>query len=198
MSRNVRSAPSRPAAAPGAFLSDVTELRRRARRQIEEGAVTPGYQGDRDAVVNLLNVALSTEIVCVLRYKRHYFMADGIHAEAVKAEFLEHAKEEQAHADGIAERIRQLGGEPDLDPSRLLSKSHTEYLEGGSLVEMIKEDLVAERIAIESYTEMIAFVGESDPTTRRLFESILAQEEEHADDLADLLRSFNGENLRKP
>jgi bacterioferritin len=148
--------------------------------------------------VNLLNVALSTEIVCVLRYKRHYFMADGIHAEAVKAEFLEHAKEEQAHADGIAERIRQLGGEPDLDPSRLLSKSHTEYLEGGSLVEMIKEDLVAERIAIESYTEMIAFVGESDPTTRRLFESILAQEEEHADDLADLLRSFNGENLRKP
>jgi len=198
MSRNIRSAPSRPDAAPGAFLSDVTELRKRARREIEEGAVTPGYRGDLDAVTRLLNVALATEIVCVLRYKRHYFMADGIHADPVKAEFLEHAKEEQAHADGICERIRQLGGEPDLDPSGLLSKSQTEYQEGSSLVEMIREDLVAERIAIESYTEMIAFVGETDPTTRRLFEWILGQEEEHADDLADLLRSFDGEKLRKP
>lgn len=198
MSRNIRSAPSRPEAAPGAFLSDVTELRKRARREIEEGAVTPGYRGDLDAVTRLLNVALATEIVCVLRYKRHYFMADGIHADPVKAEFLEHAKEEQAHADGICERIRQLGGEPDLDPSGLLSKSQTEYQEGSSLVEMIREDLIAERIAIESYTEMIAFVGETDPTTRRLFEWILGQEEEHADDLADLLRSFDGEKLRKP
>ena len=132
----------------------------------------------------------------MLRYKRHYYMADGIHADPVKAEFLEHANEEQAHADRLSERIRQLGGEPDLDPSHLLSKSHTEYREGTTLVDMIKEDLIAERIAIESYTEMIAFVGETDPTTRRLFEWILGQEEEHADDLADLLRSFDGEKTR--
>jgi bacterioferritin len=175
------------------FLTDVAELRRRARREIEEGAVTPGYGADREAVVRLLNISLATEIVCVLRYKRHYFMADGIHAESVKAEFLEHAKEEQAHADGLCERIRQLGGEPDLNPSGLLSKSHTEYQEGSTLAEMIREDLVAERIAIESYKELIAYVGESDTTTRRLFEWILGQEEEHADDLADLLRSFDGE-----
>ena len=182
---------------PRPFLSDVTELRRRARQQIEEGAVTPGYLGDRRAVITLLNVALATEIVCVLRYRRHYLMADGIHADPVKAEFLEHATEEQAHADGICERIRQLGGEPDLAPSGLLSRSHTEYQEGSSLVEMIREDLVAERIAIESYKEMIAFTGEADPTTRRLFEWILGQEEKHADDLADLLRSFDGEKARK-
>lgn len=197
MSRKTRSADgSKRAAAPGTFLSDVTELRRRARREIEDGAVTLGYRGDRDTVVKLLNVSLATEIVCVLRYKRHYYMADGIHADPVKAEFLEHANEEQAHADRLSERIRQLGGEPDLDPSHLLSKSHTEYREGTTLVDMIKEDLIAERIAIESYTEMIAFVGETDPTTRRLFEWILGQEEEHADDLADLLRSFDGEKTR--
>jgi len=177
----------------GVFLSDVVELRRRARREIEEGAVTPGYRADLESVVKILNVALATEIVCVLRYKRHYFMADGIHADPVKAEFLEHATEEQAHADKISERIRQLGGDPDLDPAGLLSKSHTEYQEGTSLVEMIREDLVAERIAIESYKEMIAFVGENDPTTRRLFEWILGQEEEHADELAHLLVSFDGE-----
>lgn len=178
------------------FVSDVQELRRRARREIEEGAVTPSYRGNRETVLKLLNVALATEIVCVLRYKRHYYMADGIHADPVKAEFLEHAKEEQAHADGISERIRQLGGEPDLDPSRLLSKSHTEYQEGTGLADMIREDLVAERIAIDSYKEMITFVGEDDPTTRRLFEWILGQEEEHADDLADLLKSFDGEKVR--
>ncbi len=177
----------------GVFLSDVVELRRRARREIEEGAVTPGYRADLESVVKILNIALATEIVCVLRYKRHYFMADGIHADPVKTEFLEHATEEQAHADKIAERIRQLGGEPDLDPASLLSKSHTEYQEGTSLLEMIREDLVAERIAIESYKEMIAFVGENDPTTRRLFEWILGQEEEHADDMAHLLVSFDGE-----
>lgn len=184
---------SKKGATEGVFLSDVVELRRRARREIEEGAVTPGYRAELKSVVKLLNVALATEIVCVLRYKRHYFMANGIHADPVRAEFLEHATEEQEHADKISERIRQLGGEPDLDPARLLSKSHTEYQEGGSLVEMIREDLVAERIAIESYKEMIAFVGEDDPTTRRLFEWILGQEEEHADDLADLLVSFDGE-----
>ena len=194
MSRKTRSPEtSKRAEAPSTFLSDVTQLRRRARREIEEGAVTPGYRGDRATVVKLLNVALATEIVCVLRYKRHYYMAVGIHAEAVKQEFLEHAKEEQAHADGICERIRQLGGEPDLDPSGLLSKSHTEYQEGETLVDMIREDLVAERIAIESYKEMIDFVGKDDPTTRRLFEWILGQEEEHADDMADFLKSFKGE-----
>lgn len=197
MRRKTRSAAPRHAEAPGTFLSDVTELRRRARREIEEGAVTPGYRGDRDTVVKLLNISLATEIVCVLRYKRHYYMADGIHADPVKAEFLEHANEEQAHADRLCERIRQLGGEPDLDPSRLLSKSHTEYREGTTLVDMIKEDLVAERIAIESYKEMIDFVGKDDPTTRRLFEWILGQEEEHADDLADLLKSFDGEKARQ-
>ncbi len=179
--------------AEAAFLSDVVELRRRARREIEEGAVTPGYRADLENVVKILNVALATEIVCVLRYKRHYFMADGIHADPVKTEFLEHATEEQAHADRISERIRQLGGEPDLNPAGLLSKSQTEYQEGASLVDMIREDLVAERVAIESYKEMIAFVGEDDPTTRRLFEWILGQEEEHADDLAHLLVSFDGE-----
>lgn len=188
-----RAENSKKGATEGVFLSDVVELRRRARREIEEGAVTPGYRAELKSVVKLLNVALATEIVCVLRYKRHYFMANGIHADPVRAEFLEHATEEQEHADKISERIRQLGGEPDLDPARLLSKSHTEYQEGGSLVEMIREDLVAERIAIESYKEMIAFVGEDDPTTRRLFEWILGQEEEHADDLADLLVSFDGE-----
>jgi bacterioferritin len=194
MTHGVKSAETARKGGPeGVFLSDVVELRRRARREIEEGAVTPGYRADREAVVKLLNVALATEIVCVLRYKRHYFMADGIHAEPVKTEFLEHATEEQAHADKISERIRQLGGEPDLDPAGLLSKSHTEYQEGASLVEMIREDLVAERIAIESYKEMIAFVGEGDPTTRRLFEWILGQEEEHADDLASLLKSFDEE-----
>jgi bacterioferritin len=197
MSRKSKSAgAANRAEAPGSFLSDVTELRRRARREIEDGAVTPGYRGDLGTVVKLLNVSLATEIVCVLRYKRHYYMADGIHADPVKAEFLEHANEEQAHADRLSERIRQLGGEPDLDPSHLLSKSHTEYREGTTLVDMIKEDLIAERIAIESYTEMIAFVGETDPTTRRLFEWILGQEEEHADDLADLLKSFDGEKAR--
>ena len=163
MSAKAKPVASPPAAPGGSFVSDVAELRKRARREIEDGAVTPGYRGDREAVVRLLNVALATEIVCVLRYKRHYYMADGIHADPVKAEFLEHAKEEQAHADGISERIRQLGGEPDLDPSRLLGKSHTEYQEGTGLADMIREDLVAERIAIESYKEMISVRGRGRP-----------------------------------
>jgi len=139
----------------------------------------------------VLNEALATEIVCVLRYKRHYFMADGLAAESVKAEFLEHANEEQAHADRIAERIVQLGGEPDLDPANLASRSHAEYVEGDSLVDMIKEDLVAERIAIESYREIVAWLGTSDSTTRRMMEEILAAEEEHADDLVSLLRGLD-------
>jgi bacterioferritin len=175
----------------GAFLTDVKELRRRARQHIEQGAVTEGYQADRDTVIKLLNEALATEIVCVLRYKRHYFMAMGIHAQPVAQEFLQHANEEQGHADQIASRITQLGGEPDFNPEGLLSRSHSEYVEGQSLVEMIREDLVAERVAIDSYAEMIRYVGDKDPTTRRMLEGILAVEEEHAEDLADLLSTID-------
>ena len=174
--------------AQGSFISDIKELRKRARQHIEKGAVTEGYKVDRETALRLLNEALATEIVCVLRYKRHYFTATGIHSEGVKAEFLEHANEEQQHADQIAERITQLGGEPNLNPEGMISRSHSEYVEGDSLVEMIKEDLVAERIAIESYSEIIRFFGEGDPTSRRLMEEILAKEEEHANDMADLLR----------
>jgi bacterioferritin len=169
------------------FLTDVQELRRRAKKHIEQGAVTPGYQGDLAVTVKLLNEALATEIVCVLRYKRHYFMAKGINAEPVAQEFLQHATEEQAHADLIARRIAQLGGEPDLDPRGLTTRSHSEYKAGHSLVDMVKEDLIAERIAIESYTEMVRYIGDKDPTTRRMLEGILAMEEEHADDLANIL-----------
>ncbi len=169
------------------FLTDIKELRKRARRHIEEGAVTEGYRANRDTVVKLLNEALATEIVCVLRYRRHYFMAQGIHADPVAAEFLQHATEEQGHADQIAARIVQLGGSPNLNPEGLLTRSHAEYVEGKTLVDMIKEDLIAERIAIDSYTDMIRYVGDDDITTRRMLESILAVEEEHADDLVSLL-----------
>ncbi len=173
-----------------AFLSDVKTLRKRARQHIELGAVTPGYKAKRDVVVKILNEALATEIVCVLRYRRHHFMASGIHAQSVAAEFLTHANEEQAHADLIAQRIVQLGGEPNFSPAGLLSRSHAEYVEGGSLLEMIRENLVAERIAIDSYREMIAYLGNDDPTTRRMLEGILAMEEEHADDLVTLLQEL--------
>lgn len=169
------------------FLTDIKELRARARKHIEEGAVTQGYAADRDTVLKLLNEALATEIVCTLRYRRHYFMAKGIQSQSVAAEFLEHANEEQGHADQIAERIVQLGGEPNFSPEGLSSRSHAEYIEGDSLLDMIKENLVAERIAIESYSEMIRYFGDKDPTSRRLMEEILAVEEEHADDMADLL-----------
>ena len=172
------------------FLTDIKTLRERARRHIENGAVTEGYRADRETVVKLLNEALATEIVCVLRYKRHYFMAAGIHAEGVAAEFLEHANDEQAHADQIAQRIVQLQGEPNFNPEGLLMRSHAEYVEGTSLTDMIKEDLVAERIAIDSYREMITYFGNDDPTSRRLMESILAVEEEHADDLVSLLEKM--------
>ncbi len=177
------------------FLTDVQELRRRARKHIEEGAVTPGYQGDKEIIVKLLNEALATELVCILRYRRHYFMARGIHYEPVAKEFWEHAQEEQEHADAIAERIVQLGGEPDFNPANLLSKSHSEYVEGTHLIDMIKEDLVAERIAIDSYGEMIRYIGDKDPTTRRMLESILEKEEEHADDLAEFLTGI--ENMKQ-
>ena len=169
------------------FLTDIKTLRERARQHIENGAVTQGYTGDRETAVKILNEALATEIVCVLRYKRHYFMASGIHAEGVAAEFLEHANEEQGHADSIAQRIVQLKGEPNFNPEGLLMRSHAEYVEGNTLTEMIKEDLVAERIAIDSYREMITYFGNDDPTSRRLMEEILAVEEEHADDLVNLL-----------
>src|SRR6476620_5269311 len=178
----------------GAFLSDIETLRRRAREHIAQGAVTPGYHADRGVVLKLLNEALATEIICTLRYKRHYYMAQGIHAESVAAEFAEHAAEEQQHADQIAERITQLGGEPDFSPDGLASRSHAEYVEGDTLKDMIKEDLVAERIAIDSYREIIGYLGEQDPTTRRLMEEILAKEEEHADDLVTLLQGMESEH----
>jgi bacterioferritin len=171
-------------------LTDVETIRSRARQDIESGAVTFGYGADRDEVVRLLNEALATEIVCYLRYKRHYFMADGIHAEPVAAEFLEHAQQEQQHADQIAERIVQLGGKPDFSPDGLATRSHAQYVEGNSLKDMIRENLIAERIAIDSYREMAHYVGEKDPTTRRLLESILATEEEHADDLVSLMHGL--------
>lgn len=169
------------------FLSDIQMIRERARQHIEQGAVTQGYAADRDTVLRLLNEALATEIVCYLRYKRHYYTASGIHAQAVQAEFLEHANEEQMHADQLAERISQLGGSPDFSPEGLQTKSHAQYVEGETLVDMIKEDLIAERIAIDSYREIIDYLGKADPTSRRLMEEILAKEEEHADDLASLL-----------
>jgi len=172
------------------FLTDVKTLRARARQHIEQGAVTAGYRADRGVVLRLLNEALATEIVCVLRYKRHYFTATGIHAQAVKAEFLEHAAAEQEHADRIAERIIQLDGSPNFSPEGLLSRSHCEYVEGSSLVEMITEDLIAERIAVDSYAEVISFIGNDDPTTRRMLEQILADEEEHAEELASLLEGL--------
>jgi bacterioferritin len=168
-------------------LSDVQTLRRRARQHIETGAVTTGYAADRAAVLDLLNDALATELVCVLRYKRHYFMARGIHSEAVKTEFLAHAAEEMVHADLLAKRICELGGEPNFSPHGLGERSHAEYVEGTTLESMITENLVAERIAIDSYREAIIYLGAHDPTTQRLLKEILAGEEEHADDLVSLL-----------
>lgn len=173
------------------FLTDIEGLRRRARENIERGAVTQGYLGDRDTIVKILNEALATEIICVLRYKRHFFMAKGINAEPVAQEFLQHVNDEQGHADLIAARITQLGGEPDFNPEGLITRSHSEYKEGKSLVDMVKEDLIAERIAVESYTEMIRYIGEKDSTTRRMLEGILAMEEEHADDLANILSTMD-------
>jgi bacterioferritin len=168
-------------------VKQIQEIRDRARQQITEGAVTQDYQLDRKQVINILNEALATEIVCVLRYKFHYFMASGIHSQSVKQEFLEHANEEQEHADQLAERIKQLGGKPEMNPAILTDRSHSEYKEGTSLTDMIKEDLIAERIAIESYRDIIQFLGDKDTTSKRLMEEILAKEEEHADDMADLL-----------
>ena len=173
------------------FVSDIEAIRRRARQHIENGAVTEGYRGDRETVIKVLNDALATELVCVLRYKRHYYAATGIHAQAVAEEFLEHAQEEQGHADQIAERITQLDGEPDFNPETLTKRSHSEYVEGKNLSDMIREDLVAERIAIDSYREIVQYLGDNDPTSRRVMEEILAKEEEHAEDLKNLIQTIS-------
>jgi bacterioferritin len=172
------------------FVSDIQAIRERARKHIEEGAVTPSYGADKDVVIRLLNEALATEIVCTLRYRRHYYTARGLTSGSVAQEFMEHALEEQAHADQIAERIVQLGGDPDFSPQGLATRSHAEYVEGNSLPEMIKEDLIAERIAIESYRDIIQYLGDKDPTTRRLMEEVLAKEEEHAEDLVSLIQEL--------
>lgn len=172
---------------PHARMTPVEELRRRARQHVADGPVTPDYGLDPREVVQLLNEALATELVCVLRYKRHHYMAQGLKARFAADEFLEHAQQEQAHADRIAERIVQLGGEPDFDPDSLTRRSHAQYHAGTDLREMLYEDLVAERVAIESYRELVRFLGDRDPTTRRMIEEILAVEEEHADDLVDLM-----------
>lgn len=169
------------------FLTDIQTIRERARREIDKGPVTEAYGADLPRVLQVLNEALATEIVCVLRYKRHYFTATGLYSEPVAAEFLEHAGEEQQHADKLAQRIVQLGGEPDFNPDSLTARSHAQYDESLDLVKMIEEDLVAERVAIASYTEIAQWLGDGDPTTRRVFEELLAQEEEHADDLRGLL-----------
>jgi bacterioferritin len=173
------------------FVADMKVIRERARKDIEDGAITGNYQANRESVIKVLNDALATEIVCVLRYRRHYFTARGIHSKAIAEEFMTHSVEEQGHADKIAERISQLNGEPDLNPAGLNARSHSEYKEGSDLISMIREDLIAERIAIESYTEIIRWLGEADPTSRRLIEKILEVEEEHAEELANLLTSLS-------
>jgi bacterioferritin len=180
-----------------ALPMDVQALRKRARQHVDGGAVTSGYSADRATVLKLLNDSLATEIVCVLRYRRHHFMAKGIHSKGIAAEFLAHANEELGHADQLAERIVQLGGEPDFSPQGL-GRSHAEYVEGATLLDMVKEDLVAERIAIDSYRDFIGYLEDKDPTTRRLLESILAVEEEHADELADLLQGVPPGPTGKP
>lgn len=188
-SKTTRARADKPAAPA---MTDTGTLRARARKNVDQGAITETYTADRKQVIKLLNDALATEYVCVLRYYRHYFMASGMLADAVKGEFLEHAKQEQAHAEQLAERIVQLGGEPDLNPDTLTKRSHAEYKEGKDLRDMVKENLVAERIAIDSYREMINYIGDRDTTTKRILEGILAQEEEHADEFSDLLEGWIG------
>jgi bacterioferritin len=173
------------------FLTDIEELRRRARQDMDKGAVTSTYGRDLDQAIGILNNVLASELVCVLRYKRHFFMAQGIHAEPIAQEFLQHANDEQLHADQVALRITQLGGAPNFDPEGLLTRSVAQYVAGNTLVEMIKEDLIAERVVIMWYAEIIRWFGDHDPTTRRLMEDLLAKEEEHADDLANLLTEMD-------
>ena len=175
-------------------ITDIPTLRKRARQHIDDGSVTAGYSADRETVLKLLNDSLATELVCVLRYRRHHFMARGIHSQSVAQEFLDHSNEEQGHADQIAERMVQLGGAPDFAPDGLTKRSHAEYVAGDTLASMIKEDLVAERIAIDSYRDIIKYLGDRDPTTRRMMEGILAVEEEHADELSELLVAYPEES----
>jgi bacterioferritin len=174
------------------FKSDLTTIRKRARAKMSEGPITEAYTADRKRVISVLNEVLATEIVCTLRYKNHYYMAKGINSDAVKQEFLQHANEEQQHADLVAERITQLGGDPDLNPATLVTRSHAEYKEGKTLEAMIREDLVAERIAIQTYNDIARWLGTDDITSRRMIEEILAKEEEHANDMADLLDKVSG------
>ena len=180
------------------FLKNIEEIRARARQKIEEGPVTADYRLDREQAIGILNEALATEIVCVLRYQFHYFMATGIHSAAVAEEFRQHATEEQEHANMIAERIKQLGGKPEMNPALVAQTSHTQYVEGTSLADMIREDLVAERIAIDTYREIVKYFGDKDPTSRTMMEEILAKEEEHADELADLLFAVEPETGAEP
>ena len=179
------------AGVPPPALSSAEELRTRARQSIEDGAVTQSYAADRNKVIAMLNQALATELVCILRYRHHYFVATGLAAEAIKKEFLQHAQEEQEHADQLAERIVQLGGNPDFNPDGLAQRSHAEYGAGKSLSEYLRDDLIAERVAIEFYTEAINYIGSSDPTTRRILESILSAEEEHAEEISSMLTSIH-------
>jgi bacterioferritin len=183
-----------PKSATSPFVLDIQEIRRRAREHMDRGAVTSANQTDTKEVVRILNEALATEIVCVLRYKRHQYMAAGIHAKAIAEEFAEHAAEEQGHADLIAERITELDGEPNFDPKGLATRSHTEYVEGKTLTEMIREDLVAERVAIETYSEIIRYLANRDPTSRSMMERILAMEEEHAEDMKTLLEKVDSDD----
>jgi bacterioferritin len=171
-------------------LSTTAQLRERARKSIDDGAVTASYGADRQQVIELLNQALATELVCVLRYRHHYYVAEGLPAEAIKQEFLEHANEEQQHADLLAERIIQLGGDPNFDPTGLAERSHAEYGKGKALIEILRDDLVAERIAIQSYTEIIRYLGDDDPTSKRMLEGILSSEEQHAEEIASMLANL--------
>jgi bacterioferritin len=184
------------ASTPGmnTFKADIEEIRRRAREKMEDGAVTASYGADKNKVIEVLNEVLATEIVCTLRYRNHYYMAQGIHSESVAQEFLEHANEEQSHADLVADRIAELGGNPNFSPDGLSKRSHAEYKECATLDDMIREDLVAERIAIATYSEIVRWLANDDPTTRRIIEGILAKEEEHADDLAKLLTRIGGQH----
>lgn len=172
------------------FKADMEAIQKRAREKMMDGAVTSAYKADREQVIDVLNEVLATEIVCILRYRNHYYAASGIHAEPVAAEFLEHAEEEQQHADWVSVRISQLGGTPNWSPEGLASRAHAQYSEGETLVDMIKEDLIAERIAVETYSEMVRWLGDDDPTTRRIIEDILKDEEEHADDLVGMLETM--------
>lgn len=174
-----------------AFKADIETIRKNAREKIAEGAVTEGYLADRDKVIDVLNEVLATEIVCMLRYRNHYFLASGIFSKPVADEFLEHAQEEQQHADWVAERITQLGGVPNFNPAGLATRSHAEYAEAAKVQDMIREDLVAERIAIETYSDIVRWLENDDPTTRRLMERILEVEEQHAEDLKNLLEKLH-------